>query len=270
MAIVIKIGGVALERQRTERDLWHALLDLHQRDGVVLVHGGGKAVDALLSGLAMPTERREGVRITPADQMDIIAGVLAGTLNKQLVGAINACSKTIHGRSPAVGLSLGDGGSLITRKATRYSFDPGRVGEVDVAVSRATLLHALLRDGFLPVLSSIGIDDAGELLNINADDAAAGLARVLRSQGLVLLTDVPGVKDASGQILEQLDGQRIDRMIASGEIAGGMIPKVRAALETARAIDAPVTIMSGAETGALKAWAQGERIGTRVVAVIEG
>lgn len=261
MPIVIKIGGVALEQQRSAPTLWRALLGLHARVGVVLVHGGGKAVDGLLAKLAMPTERREGIRITPADQMDVIAGVLAGTVNKSLVGAINSASQ--GGRS-AVGLCLGDGGAVRAFKATRFGFDPGRVGDVDIASTQGRLIATLLRDGFMPVLSSIGIDDAGELLNINADDAAAALAKALKASALVLLTDVPGVKDQTGAVVARLDAAGIERMIASGEIGGGMIPKVRAALETARVIGAPVTIMSGADTSALERWAQGQPVGTQV------
>jgi acetylglutamate kinase len=261
MPIIIKIGGVALEQQRAAPELWRALLDLHQRSGVVLVHGGGKAVDALLAKLSMPTQRREGIRITPPDQMDVIAGVLAGSVNKSLVGAINAAS---DGARTAVGLCLGDGGAVRASKATRFAFDPGRVGEVDLAATQGRLIATLLRDGFIPVLSSIGIDDAGDLLNINADDAAAALAKALSASALVLLTDVEGVKDERGSVVPTLDHAAIERMIASGAIAGGMIPKVRAALDTSRAIAAPVTIMSGSDTSALERWAKGEPVGTRV------
>jgi acetylglutamate kinase len=261
MPIVIKIGGVALEQQRAAPALWRALLALHAKSGVVLVHGGGKAVDGLLAKLSMPTERREGIRITPPDQMDVIAGVLAGTVNKSLVGTINGASE---GTRAAVGLCLGDGGAVRAFKATRFSFDPGSVGDVDIASTQGRLIATLLHDGFMPVLSSIGIDDAGALLNINADDAAAALAKALNASALVLLTDVPGVKDARGQIMPALDHAGIERMIASGEISGGMIPKVRAALETARVIGASVTIMSGADTSALERWAKGEAVGTRV------
>lgn len=263
--LIIKIGGVALEQQRAASSLWIAIANLHSSvpGGVVLVHGGGKAVDALLANLGMTTQRQEGIRITPPEQMDVIAGVLAGTLNKTLVGAINAASPAKGPR--AVGLCLGDGCAMRTTKTTRYSFDPGSVGEVDVA-SDGQLLKTLLANNFLPVLSSVGISPQGTLLNVNADDAAAGVARVLRARGLVLMTDVAGVKDASGTIVPRLDAKTIDGMIATGEISGGMIPKVNAALETSRDIGAPVTILSGTETKQFEHWAHGAATGTAVSA----
>lgn len=263
--LIIKIGGVALEQQRAASSLWIAIANLHSSvpGGVVLVHGGGKAVDALLAKLGMTTQRQEGIRITPPEQMDVIAGVLAGTLNKTLVGAINAANPTKGPR--AVGLCLGDGCAMRTTKTTRYSFDPGSVGEVDVA-SDGQLLKTLLANNFLPVLSSVGISPQGTLLNVNADDAAAGVARVLRARGLVLMTDVAGVKDASGTIVPRLDAKTIDGMIATGEISGGMIPKVNAALETSRDIGAPVTILSGTDTTQFESWANGIATGTTVFA----
>ncbi|MFO0855989.1 MAG: acetylglutamate kinase [Phycisphaerales bacterium] len=260
--LIIKIGGVALEQQRAAASLWLAIATLHSTvpGGVVLVHGGGKAVDALLTKLNMPTNRQEGIRITPPEQMDVIAGVLAGTLNKTLVGAINAASSV-----RAVGLCLGDGGAMRTTKTTRYSFDPGSVGEVD-AKSDGQLLKTLLASNFLPVLCSVGISPEGALLNVNADDAAAGVARVLHARGLVLMTDVPGVKDGSGKLVSRLDAAAIERMIATGEVSGGMIPKVKAALETSRAISAPVTILSGTDTTQFENWASGVSTGTTVAA----
>lgn len=266
--LIIKIGGVALEQQRTAAALWLAIAKLHVTvpGGVVLVHGGGKAVDALLAKLNMPTQRQEGIRITPPEQMDVIAGVLAGTLNKTLVGAINAAASTTLA-ARAVGLCMGDGCAMRTTKTTRYSFDPGSVGEVDVK-SDGKLLKTLLANNFLPVLSSVGISPEGNLLNVNADDAAAGIARVLRARGLVLMTDVPGVKDASGNLVPKLDSKAIDRMIATGEVSGGMIPKVKAALETSRDINAPVTILSGNDVQAFMDWTLGKSVGTAVHAAM--
>ncbi len=264
--LIIKIGGVALEQQRAAASLWIAIAKVHTSvpGGVVLVHGGGKAVDALLAKLNMVTQRQDGIRITPPEQMDVIAGVLAGTLNKTLVGAINAAASATHA-TRAVGLCLGDGCAMRTTKTTRFSFDPGSVGEVDTR-SDGQLLKTLLANNFLPVLSSVGISPEGNLLNVNADDAAAGIARVLHARGLVLMTDVTGVKDASGNVVPHLDAKSIDRMIASGEVSGGMIPKVRAALETSRDIGAPVTILSGTDTKQFENWANGVATGTTVSA----
>jgi acetylglutamate kinase len=260
--IVVKIGGTALEDQRSAPAVWRAVAGLSRshKGGVVLVHGGGKAVDKHLDRLGFTTERREGIRITPEDQVDEIAAVLAGRINKLLVGSINAAG------ARAVGLCLGDGRAVRTVKTTKYSFDPGRVGEcVPGDRDNGNLLTVLLREGFLPVVSSIGLDDEGRFLNVNADDAAAGIARALGAASLVLLTDVPGILDGQKCVVAEATSTRIEGMIASGEVTGGMIPKVRAAMEAARSIGAPVVILSGNDPEALPAWASGAPIGTRVV-----
>ncbi|GJQ30368.1 MAG: acetylglutamate kinase [Phycisphaerae bacterium] len=260
--MVIKVGGTTLEDQRTAPALWKAVADLHRSHagGVVLVHGGGKAVDAHLARLGFTTERREGIRITPADQLEEIVAVLAGRINKSLVGALARVGVK------AVGLCLGDGGSIPTVKSARYGFDPGRVGEVvPNAADAGALLRVLLRHGYLPVLSSIGLDAAGEFLNINADDAAAGVAGALAADTLVLLTDVPGILDAERRVIPETTPGAIDAMIASGVIAGGMIPKVRAAADAASATRAPVIILSGNDPEAFASWTAGKPVGTRVL-----
>lgn len=255
--LIIKIGGSTLEDRAATASLWPALVELHaaRPGGVVLVHGGGKAVDRQLDRMGFTTERREGLRITPEDQIDQVVGVLAGSVNKALVGAIGAAG----GR--AVGLCLGDGGLARCEQRRGLSFDPGRVGEVTGGDGR--LVAVLTGAGFLPVISSIGLDRDGRALNVNADDAAAGLVGVLGASGLVLLTDVPGVMDSAGRVLHELTVERCEAMIASGEIKGGMIPKVRAATRIA-AGGVEVVILSGDPAGLLS-WIRGGAVGTRFV-----
>lgn len=255
--LIIKIGGSTLEDRAATAALWPALVKLHstRAGGVVLVHGGGKAVDRQLERMGFPSERREGLRITPEDQIDQVVAVLAGSVNKSLVGAIQAAG----GR--AVGLCLGDGGLTRSIGKTGLSFDPGRVGEV--SGGDGSLVRVLLAAGFLPVISSIGLDVAGRPLNINADDAAAGLVAITGASGLVLLTDVPGVMNAVGTVLHELTTARCDEMIESGEIRGGMIPKVRAAARIAAA-GVEVVILSG-DPAQLLAWIGGAAAGTRFI-----
>lgn len=261
--VVIKVGGTTVEDRGTAGVLWNAIAELHRKRaaagnaGVVVVHGGGKAVDRHLERLGMTSERREGIRITPPEQLDEIVAVLAGRINKGIVGEFH-----VRGMR-AVGLCLGDGDAVPTAKTRRYLFDPGRVGEVVESESAAerSLLAVLLREGFLPVLSSIGIDREG-FLNVNADDAAAGVARVIGASALVLMTDVPGILDGGKKLVPEIDEAGIERMIAGGEISGGMIVKARAAVETASRIGAPVVILSGAGADA---WCRGDVAGTRVL-----
>jgi acetylglutamate kinase len=260
--LVIKIGGVALEDQTTAPRVWEAIAQLHRTraGGVVLVHGGGKAVDRHLERLGFTTERRDGIRITPADQVEEIAAVLAGRVNKSVVGQLGSFG------IKAVGLCLGDGRAFRTVKTKRYTFDAGRVGDVSSPIGDdGELLRVLLASHYLPVLSSIGIDDVG-FLNVNADDAAAAVARTLGAKALVLLTDVPGILDGKKELVREITPLEIEVMIQSGHISGGMIVKARAAAATAAQTGVPVLILSGNDPSALGDWAAGRAVGTRIVA----
>jgi acetylglutamate kinase len=200
-------------------------------------------VDRQLARLGIVTERIEGIRITPPDAIEEIVGVLAGRVNTRLVGMVAAA-----GGQP-VGLSLGDGGLCACRKATRYPFDPGAVGEIDGG--DPSVITALLEAGFLPVVSSIGLDADGSFLNVNADDAAAAIARIVGARELALLTDVSGVLDADRRVIPTLDRAAIERLVADGTITGGMIAKVRGALDAAERAGVPVTIASWKDPASL-------------------
>jgi acetylglutamate kinase len=260
--LLIKLGGVAIDQAEAHPELFRAFCDIHRAlredgDGVVLIHGGGKAVDRRLDRLGLVSERRDGIRITPPEHIDEVVAGLAGSVNKQVVGHIQR-----HG-VPAVGLCLGDGFIAHSFKATGYKFDPGRVGEI--RGGNPELIHLLLGNGFMPVLCSIGLDEQGLPLNINADDAAAGLACLLECRGLVLLTDVNGVLDAHGTLIDELSPEQVEQNIAGGAITGGMIPKVRGAMQAAQASRAPVTIASWNDPQGLMGLVHGQSVGTRVL-----
>jgi acetylglutamate kinase len=222
--IVIKLGGALLDNPAVNAPFFVALAQFIQHNqNVVLVHGGGKSVDRHLELLGFKSEKRDGIRITPAEQMQEIAGVLAGQMNARLVGLLQ--SRGVN----AVGLTLADGATTTARKTEKFAFDAGRVGEI--TGGDASLIQTLLRNGCTPIFSSIGMDSEGELLNINADEAAAAIARLVSARQLVLLTDVAGVIDNAGNIISSLDRNSVDRLTQRGAITGGMIAKVRAALE---------------------------------------
>lgn len=222
--IVIKLGGALLDDPSANASFFLALAQFIQHNqNVVLVHGGGKSVDRHLELLGFKSEKRDGIRITPAQHMQEIAGVLAGQMNTRLVGLLQ--SRGVN----AVGLTLADGATTTARKTKKFAFDAGRVGEI--TGGDASLIQTLLRNGCTPIFSSIGMDSVGELLNINADEAAAAIARLVSARQLVLLTDVAGVIDNAGNIISSLDRNSVDRLTQSGAITGGMIAKVRAALE---------------------------------------
>ena len=222
--IVMKLGGALLDDPAANAPFFAALAQFIQHNqNVVLVHGGGKSVDRHLELLGFKSEKRDGIRITPPQHMQEIAGVLAGQMNARLVGLLQ--SRGVN----AVGLTLADGATTTARKTEKFSFDAGRVGEI--TGGDMNLIQTLLRNGCTPIFSSIAMDSEGELLNINADEAAASIARIVSARLLVLLTDVAGVKDGAGNIIHSMDRAGVERLTQSGAITGGMLAKVRGALE---------------------------------------
>lgn len=257
--LVVKLGGALLDEAARFPQVFDALARMHQLHpcGVVIVHGGGKAVDRQLDRLGIHTERREGIRITPPEAVEQVTAVLAGAMNTQLLGLL------LSRGASAVGLTLTDGHLARARKTERFGFDPGRVGEL--AGGDGALVKHLLAGGYLPVLSSIATCEAGGFLNVNADDAAAQLAGILGASGLLLLTDVPGVRGPDGSVIAELDADAAERLVAEGTVTGGMIAKVRGAVAAAEAAGVPVVIASWADPAALEALAAGASVGTRVM-----
>jgi len=179
----------------------------------------------------------QGQRVTDKETMDIVEMVLGGLINKEIASLINS-----HG-GKAVGLSGKDGGLILAKKKmlTKSSqkdeelVDIGLVGEVEAV--NPDILNALEKGGFIPVVSPTGVSDAGDALNINADDAAWAIAAALKAEKLVLLTDVPGIKDAGGNVFPTLNKKEIEKLVGQGVIVRGMLPKVEACT---RAIDGGV------------------------------
>ncbi|WP_413739312.1 acetylglutamate kinase [Sodalis sp. RH21] len=254
--LIIKLGGVLLDSEEALERLFSALdryRAQHQRQ-LVIVHGGGYLVDDLMKKLALPVVKVNGLRVTPADQIDIITGALAGTANKTLL----AWAKK-HA-IPAVGLCLGDGDSVTV---TPLDEKLGHVGKAEPG--SAALLTTLLGAGYLPVVSSIGITAQGELMNVNADQAATALAATLGAD-LILLSDVSGILDGKGQRIPEMTAHKAEQLIAQGIITDGMIVKVNAALDAARTLGRPVDIAGWRHAEQLPALFNGESIGTRILA----
>lgn len=248
--IVIKLGGLAVESPERAEGLLRAVAVA----GAVVVHGGGKAVDEHLARLGIVSERREGLRVTGEREIQEIVGVLAGRVNKGIVGALNALG------ARAVGLCAGDGAIARVRRIRPNGVDIGFVGEI--VEGDARLLRVLLGEGYVPVLAPIGFDEEGRPLNINGDDAAAGIAAIIGARMLVLLTDVAGVMDGSGRVIDAMDRARAEELIRAGVITGGMIPKVRAAVSAAERAGVPTVIASWNDPGAIGALVRGEKRGT--------
>lgn len=248
--VVIKIGGRLLDEVQSRTAIIGAIASTTQP--TIVVHGGGDAVDALLARLGIETTRIEGLRVTDADAIGPVVGVLAGMVNKQLVASLRLAG------CDAVGLCLGDGGALDVVPDANAAL--GFVGQV-VGGAGALWLE-ILANGRMPVVASIGIGPDGALLNVNADDAGVGVATAVDAQTLVLVTDTKGVLDADGVVIPSLDGAAAEALKASGVIIGGMVPKVRSALEAADRFGAPVRIVHWTDLAAALA---GNSVGTSVL-----
>jgi len=249
--LVVKIGGAILEQESALKALLQVIATIKDQT-IVLVHGGGCIVDELLAQAGFQTEKKQGLRVTPTEQIPLISGALAGYVNKRIVAQANALSL------PAVGLSLLDGNMV---SCTLSKQNLGAVGVPSPASS--TLLDSLLAAKILPVISSIGALSNGELVNVNADDAAVAICQLLNAE-LLLLTDVAGVKGADGNYLTTLNAAQAHDLIDQGVIAGGMTAKVQAALLAAKQLRRSIAVASWKTPEKILNLFSGETFGTRV------
>jgi acetylglutamate kinase len=219
--VVVKYGGHAMGDDKVARAFARDMVLLEQ-SGVnpVVVHGGGPQIGAMLGKLGIKTSFADGLRITDRATMEIVEMVLAGSINKQIVGFINAEG----GR--AIGLCGKDGNMVLARKLPQpgTDVDLGFVGE-PAKVDRTVLDQVLGRE-LIPVLAPVAQDVNGETYNVNADTFAGAIAGALKAKRLLLLTDVPGVLNRDGKMIKQMRATDIHGLIANGTITGGMIPKV--------------------------------------------
>ncbi len=236
--IVVKYGGNAM----TEDHLKHSFardIVLMKLVGLnpVVVHGGGPQIGKLLERIGKESRFVDGMRVTDAETMDVVEMVLGGLVNKEIVNLINSKG----GR--AVGLTGKDGDLIRARKMTlsRRSAPEAQVEEVDIGFvgeveSIDASVVAMLESGdFIPVIAPIGVGEDGRSYNINADLVAGKLAEVLQAEKLMLLTNTAGVLDKEGNLLTGLDAARVESLIADGTIYGGMLPKIRCALDAVKA-----------------------------------
>ncbi len=249
--VVVKLGGTTLADQR---QVLAEIAAVARRRPVVLVHGGGKRMTEWLERLGVPTRFEHGLRVTDPAALEVAAAVLRGVVNSELVAALRDLG------CDAVGLSGVDGGLLIGERLP----DVGLVATV-VGVRR-DLLDSLLVTGQVPVVAPLARDGEGVVCNVNADDAAAGIAAGLGARQLVLMTDVDGVRDAEGRKLDSLSPDEAEALIADGTIGAGMVPKVRAALASLAWEGTEAIIANAAAAGALARALDDPTFGTRVSA----
>ena len=254
--IVVKIGGSTLGSHDTTLD---DLVTL-QKKGIipVVIHGGGNKITEWLKKMGVATTFVRGMRVTDATTLEVVIAVLAGLVNKELVAEIMSRG------GKAMGLSGVDGGLI---RARIENPELGYVGEV-VKVN-AEPVKAVLSAGYIPVIAPGGLKVAGgdsdpvTLLNINGDVVASEIAGALKAERLIFLTDVPGVRDGEGKFLPRLSAAEARKMIASGVIAGGMIPKVEACLNALSRVPS-TQIVDGRTAGALLSAIENNTGGTKI------
>jgi acetylglutamate kinase len=243
--IVIKYGGNAMVEERLKesfaRDV--ILLKLVGMNPVV-VHGGGPQIDEALKKIGKTGTFIQGMRVTDEETMEVVEWVLGGEVQQDIVMLIN------HFGGQAVGLTGKDGGLIRAKKMLVAdekkpggTIDLGFVGEIE-AINPA-VVKALQDDAFIPVISPIGFSQEGQAYNINADLVAGKMAEILHAEKLVMMTNIPGVMDKSGNLLTDLTAREIDGLFADGTISGGMLPKISSALDAAKSGVNSVHIIDG-------------------------
>jgi acetylglutamate kinase len=246
--IVIKYGGHAMGAEDLAKAFARDIVLLEQTAiNPVVVHGGGPQIGDMLKRLGIRSEFAGGLRVTDAATIEIVEMVLAGSINKQIVGFINEAG------GKAVGLCGKDGNMVKAKKLNRAVVDPGSriekivdlgfVGEPETVDT--TVLDQILGRELIPVLAPVATAAGGGTYNVNADTFAGAIAGALKAKRLLLLTDVPGVLDKSKNLIKQLSMDEARRLIADGTISGGMIPKVETCLYALDAGVEAVVILDG-------------------------
>jgi acetylglutamate kinase len=246
--VVIKYGGHAMGNAQLAQDFAQDIVLLKQVGiNPIVVHGGGPQIGAMLERLKIKSSFIDGLRVTDKDTIDVVEMVLAGSINKKIVTAINKAG------GKAVGISGKDGSLIKARKLHRTKRDPdsniekvldlGFVGEPEKV--DPTALNMIVSSGLIPVIAPIGIGEDGETYNINADTAAGAIAGAVDASRLLMLTDVAGVLDKDGKLLAELTVDEVNALKVDGTINGGMIPKVDTCLDArAHGVNA-VVILDG-------------------------
>jgi acetylglutamate kinase len=249
--LVVKLGGTTITDQQ---QVLEEVAAIARQRPVVLVHGGGRRITEWLERLGVPSHFEGGLRVTDPAALEVAAAVLRGVVNSELVAGLRSLGVD------AVGLSGVDGGLLVAERIPHLGLVARVVG------LRRDLLDAILVGGQVPVVAPLARDEEGIVCNVNADDAAAGIAAGLGARQLVLMTDVDGVRDAEGRRLDTLTVGEAEALIDSGVINGGMVPKIRAALAAVTWDGSEAIIADSAADRALERSLSEPTFGTRITA----
>jgi acetylglutamate kinase len=257
---VFKFGGELLETPERARAIARAVAPLVAGTPTVIVHGGGREIDAECARRGIAKVAVDGLRVTDAATLDAVVAVLAGTINTRLVGSL------VDAGLRAVGLTGADAGCVRVGKSPPHRSVDGRLVDLGlvglpITPQPATLVGDLLAAGYVPVLACLGADAAGQIYNVNADTLAAHVAASCHARSLVIAGGTAGVLDAGGGTIAELDLDGLEGLIADGTATAGMVAKLSACRDAVRAGVADVRIVDGRSAASLVAPA-----GTRLVA----
>ena len=253
MRLLVKVGGTLLDEPSTRSAIARELAHVARQHELTLVHGGGKQMTRFLEERGIQSRFINGLRVSDDAVIDAASKVIAGSVNTQFVSALIAAGQ------PALGLSGVDGALTL---ATQLDPDLGFVGRP--LRSDGRLLEYLLRGGYLPVVACIAGDRDGTVYNVNADQMAVSCALAFHAETLIFLTDVPGVRDAAGNVLPSLTDVAAQELIRSGVASGGMQAKLEAALAALHGGVKAVVVAPGQEPGVCLRLVSGDSFGTRL------
>jgi len=231
--VVVKYGGSAMVDETLKQSFARDIV-LMKLVGInpIIVHGGGPQIGAVLEQLSIESKFVDGLRVTDTQTMDVVEMVLGGLVNKEIVNLLN------QNQGKAVGITGKDGNLIKAKKLKLRRKDPkltdeivdiGHVGEI-ISIN-TEILETMKDSDFIPIIAPIGTDDSGASYNINADSVAGAIAKVIGAEKLILLTNVEGVKNKKGEVLTGLSAAQVSKLIANKTLQGGMLPKVKCALE---------------------------------------
>jgi acetylglutamate kinase len=255
---VLKLGGELLEGEQRLTAIGKAIKSAAKKMRLVVVHGGGREIDAALAQVGIPKRQVDGLRVTDADTLNIVVSVLAGSINTKFVAAINAAG------GKAIGLTGADAGVAPVEKAAPHkatngeTVDLGMVGSPLKAASPA-LIETLCKAGYVPVIACVSASKNGKLFNVNADTLAGSIAARLKAKRLVIAGATPGVFDKRNETIPRLNKEKIEKLVKSGTANAGMVAKLTACQAALQGGAKSVVIVDGRAPGRLVKALSGEK-----------
>jgi acetylglutamate kinase len=263
---VLKLGGELIETKDKLKAMGRAVVSAAKKNRLVIVHGGGREIDAALAQVGIPKRQVDGLRVTDEETLNIVVSVLAGSINTRFVAAINAAG------GKAVGLTGADAGVAPVKKAAPHkatngeTVDLGLVGNPEPAKAPA-VVAALCKAGYVPVIACVGAAKDGQLFNVNADTLAGNIAARIKARRLIIAGATAGVLDKKNETIPRLDKERIEKLVKSGTANAGMVAKLAACQAALKGGARSVVIVDGRSPARIVKALNGEKTSatTRIV-----